>query len=573
VRDGKDERAEFTIDSRPHAHRVHFPTPARARVRRRGRHAMMPRLGWPALLLLAHGEQGGVTGWCAKSRRRETTPLGGALAVFFFLLPQPPPPFSSTAASSTAAARPLANFTSSTPSLTPLPLCDCRPAAAASDLACSREGAVVVGFQREGQWVAGGGGTVPLSPALCCRVCLEEEEEEEEGGSGGGGPSPPSPVAVVSANCRPPGEGGRGDDALVSCAATTGGLVVGFASASPAPTLGPGVAFPLGGPTCCTPALLFPDGTLLDTTPCDCAPAPHGGVSCGNGSDGRALRGFGGLRVSLGGDVVPAGPAQCCRACVEGGGGPAPPPEGGRLPRDCGVGGCGPHGACIRGGCVCSPGWSGPGCGARAGDGGSGWWEVLEALLSVVGVVAMPSFGGAVFRGLADAARELVEVLTGDGGDGGSEGGDGAAAGDDAAAGALGEPLIVRLAGGAGSVGSVDTDAEEDEEEAGEEEEDKEEAVAEVEAEEGGTASPPRPPSPPTKDDDDAAAAAAPSTTTTAGLPPAAGACVVCADRPIQAVLIPCGHACTCRRCARRLARCPVCRTDLVRRQRLYVGG
>lgn len=46
--------------------------------------------------------------------------------------------------------------------------------------------------------------------------------------------------------------------------------------------------------------------------------------------------------------------------------------------------------------------------------------------------------------------------------------------------------------------------------------------------------------------------------------------CCVCLSKPIQVVLIPCGHACLCRKCSRQLDTCPLCRLQIQATQRFY---
>lgn len=46
--------------------------------------------------------------------------------------------------------------------------------------------------------------------------------------------------------------------------------------------------------------------------------------------------------------------------------------------------------------------------------------------------------------------------------------------------------------------------------------------------------------------------------------------CCVCLAKPLQVVLIPCGHACVCKRCSRKLDKCPLCRLDIQATQKIY---
>lgn len=62
--------------------------------------------------------------------------------------------------------------------------------------------------------------------------------------------------------------------------------------------------------------------------------------------------------------------------------------------------------------------------------------------------------------------------------------------------------------------------------------------------------------------------------------------CTLCSTRPVQVALVPCGHSNVCRKCSRKLEKCPFCRfgilfcrfgwrwfrEDIIRRQRLYLN-
>jgi hypothetical protein len=50
------------------------------------------------------------------------------------------------------------------------------------------------------------------------------------------------------------------------------------------------------------------------------------------------------------------------------------------------------------------------------------------------------------------------------------------------------------------------------------------------------------------------------------------GNCSICLSNPLEVVLQPCGHVCTCRDCGRRLEKCPICRQDIDDRRNVFLA-
>ena len=46
--------------------------------------------------------------------------------------------------------------------------------------------------------------------------------------------------------------------------------------------------------------------------------------------------------------------------------------------------------------------------------------------------------------------------------------------------------------------------------------------------------------------------------------------CKICMDHPVDCVMLECGHMCTCTRCGKQMAECPICRQYVVRVVRTF---
>jgi hypothetical protein len=105
----------------------------------------------------------------------------------------------------------------------PLKLCECeRATGAPNGLSCDKEGFFLSSFERQGQWVAGGG-YVPLSNAICCRPCLPDELPPDTSGRITPGQKP---LGIISLGCHTSTE-----PLGVRCEAGGQSFVSGFADA------------------------------------------------------------------------------------------------------------------------------------------------------------------------------------------------------------------------------------------------------------------------------------------------------------------------------------------------------
>ncbi|KAK9864078.1 hypothetical protein WJX84_002316 [Apatococcus fuscideae] len=483
----------------------------------------------------------------------------------------------------------------------PLQLCDCEPARGPPNgLSCDKEGWFISSFERVGEWM-GGGGAVPLSRALCCRPCLPTTLPDLPGMAYND-----EPVAIVSIGCH----GSTGGAALaMQCEGSGGSYVTGWSRAVQV-YASFDAFYPVGPVDCCTPAVLLASGDAWELERCDCQISSD--VHCGGSDTDRLLRGYGGFRITPLAELVPVAPAQCCKTCLSS--------RIHSMSSCADLHFCSGHGVCVLGQCECQQGWLGSDCSDMAvGAGGLPAW-----------IISLIIIGACVFSSvLMIVTGRLVQHFT--------ERQAATEAEEEQAAELRQSLIIPLSddVGSVGSQDTTQYDSEEerdpsllihpegtlDQSEPGQ----REGGVLDVEQgpSEGASGRSPDPDtvgSSGTASQGAAAAATRPAHIRPAsvrsgagsqpGSPAAAGrtsgsmpgsprkdedaddllhkgevnlatdpaalagvTCSVCLSRPVQVVVIPCGHACMCRRCSRRLSACPVCRQGILRRQRLYIGG
>ena len=460
-----------------------------------------------------------------------------------------------------------------------LGLCQCTFSTAANGLECDREGAVVGGFEASGEYAGRDGrgdGLVPLSRAICCVPCLSSSDLDGKTKvrdvfpavtDAADGEATIESLRALSVDCVPTRASTRSGQDMVCPAGT---FLQGFNRVNKAQTTrGSAFYYPKDQGECCKVKFVLPSGNALGTNECECAAEEGFDVSCGQtntpeavGTNGAAVSGFESVISAMGAlgspMLVPSTPLRCCKACVRRDAAPQPLSDG------CShLNYCNGHGDCvIDGHCECHIGWMGDACG-DVDDGAAGMYgETWQYAVMLSGVLLGCCIRAILCRHVEqvnliraqrlmmhepllrqredntvmDEWEEASDLSTSDDEDGAGDGEQPPATNEDATS-----ELTDTTA--------AHSDDSDDREDTGEIP-----PSSSIEVSEDETGEP-----------------VVTKSKRRSGVPDSE--CVVCMTLPVQCVLIPCGHACMCRKCARRMRRCPVCRIVVTRRQKLYMGA
>jgi hypothetical protein len=493
-------------------------------------------------------------------------------------------------------------------------------------LVCKKEGFFVAGFETPGQYQQLRGQYIPLSRAICCRPCLSPETSTLPGVAGN---VSAADVVAIASDCQASSKAAAGSAAEIKgqeCPADS--FMQGFqhdVRANPSSSVADQYYYPVDHAQCCSPRLLLlKGGEELPVERCHCTQqsAPYA-VGCGAANTPESAAAAGSLVYAFDNELtamgaygrsleVPVTPVRCCKACVS--------PNAKPAMDDCAaLNFCRGNGDCtIDGHCECNDGWVGPDCGREDGDGDpmhQTMWNAAKIaagillgccarypLMRCLGLTRRRTRGAgeleeallAANRADAEGNRrendydfEASDLSTSD--DGGDDDDDDDGDGDETEGeGEDGEAPAAREEGAAGEGGEATTG-------------EGEEGVAGAGDGDGRTGDGGEVQEATTRDSGDAAAAAEAggeeelkdvatfdvdgSETVNGGDASCSGGgrggagaraqsmeCTVCMSARVQVVLVPCGHACMCRKCSRRLRRCPICRTIVERRQKLYIG-
>ena len=438
-------------------------------------------------------------------------------------------------------------------------------------LACKRDGFFVAGFETPGQYAQTHGSFIPLSRAICCRPCLAPGTTSLPGVG-----NVSAFESVIASNCQASKRAGKSSDSSIkglSCPADS--FLQGFLHDVRANPQSPSqYYYPFDLGQCCSPRVLLANGAELPVERCQCTRNSAAyAVGCGAANTPDSAAASGGLIFAFENSLaaaspsgepvdVPVSPVRCCKACIS--------PNAKPSMDDCSaLDFCRGNGDCTADGhCVCRDGWGGVDCGDVDGDARALRATMVNAALVACALVFGCLVGTGRFVRCLGLARDRRPT-------------------------ALEELLIQGESGEERDGNEFDFEADDlstsdESERDGGGDDDDDDGYDDDDGDGGGAG-----------DGGDGAVeegdASEPATESDATKPSGAGderkgaaidahggadprsqdamECTVCMSARVQTVLIPCGHACLCRKCARRIRRCPCCRTVVERRQKLYLGA